>query len=92
MSAFKRYLVNKAIVYTDSWNQVIHDVFEKRIFKEYDRSFPQGIEDEEERAKIIERMRQFYYTRMMTTATTLLAVSSLIVSLVALIVAIVALK
>lgn len=92
MSAFKRYLVNKAIVYIDSWNEVIHDAFEKRIFKEFDRSFPQGIQDDDERAKTIERMRQFYYTRMMTTATTLLAVSSLIVSLVALIVAIVALK
>lgn len=87
MTTFKERFVEKALDFTDDWNLVIHNSFEKRIVAEYKRSFPDGIEDDNERTKMMERMRQFYYTRMMTTATMILAVASLMVSLIALIIA-----
>lgn len=87
MTSFKERLVDKALTFTDGWNLVLHNAFEKRIVDEYKRSFPDGIVDEDERMKMMERMRQFYYTRMMATATLILAVVSLVVSGLALLIA-----
>ncbi|SUX81010.1 Uncharacterised protein [Citrobacter youngae] len=87
MTSFKERLVDKALTFTDGWNHVLHNAFEKRIVDEYKRSFPEGIVNEHERTKMLERMRQFYYTRMMTTATLILAVVSLLVSVLALLIA-----
>lgn len=87
MATFKERFVEKALDFTDNWNLVIHNSFENRILAEFRRSFPDGIQDDDEKTKIMERMRQFYYTRMMTTATMILAIASLMVSLIALLIA-----
>lgn len=87
MLTLKERIVEKAMTFTDGWNEVIHKAFEKRIVAEFQRSFPHGIVDEDERTKMMERMRQFYYTRMMTTATIIVAIASLAVSLLALVIA-----
>ena len=87
MYTFKERIIEKAMTFIDGWNEVIHKAFEKRIVDEYKRSFPHGIENEDERTKMMERMRQFYYTRMMASATIIVAVASLAVSFLALIIA-----
>ncbi|PNO70158.1 hypothetical protein MC70_009150 [Serratia marcescens] len=73
---------------THSWNNVMHREIEVRVLKEYEVQFPKGSDDPN---KIIENMRSFYYSRMMTTIGLLIAGISCVVSAVALIVSLVAL-
>lgn len=85
----KSSAVRKFLAFTHSWNHEIHKHIENKVVNSFSDTFPNGIEDSEERNRIIKGMREFYYQRMMTTATLLLAFSSLAVSLVALIVSVI---
>ncbi|MEX3845585.1 hypothetical protein [Paraburkholderia sp. BR10882] len=83
----KRRLVRWFLSWTDSWNEEVHEAIESIVHTEYARMFPNGAQD----PQIVEQMRTFYYARMMNTAILLVAVSSLVVSLCALVVSAVAL-
>ncbi|TQI79325.1 hypothetical protein FHU10_0601 [Serratia fonticola] len=82
----KSWIVMKFLSFTHSWNHEIHRQIENKVSASYNKTFPGGIEDPEKRDKIFKGMRDFYYQRMMNTATMLLAICTLIISLVALIV------
>lgn len=85
----KSTAVRKFLAFTHSWNHEIHKHIENKIVNSFAETFPDGVESPAEQDRIIKGMRDFYYQRMMTTATLLLAFSSLVVSLVALVVSII---
>ncbi|MGQ8705426.1 hypothetical protein ACUTSW_05395 [Serratia sp. TSA_198.1] len=90
----RKILVQHFVDFTDGWNKEFHEAIENNIFNEYQKKFPiiKGMEYTEEqlseRKKTIEKMREFYYQRMIQTATLLLASISIIVALIALILSI----
>ncbi len=85
----KRKLVTCFVAWTDGWNREFHEAIEQRVMDEYKRIFPESHSTPDEIARTIERMRTFYYQRMVATSTLLLAVASFIVAVLALFVAIV---
>jgi hypothetical protein len=85
----KKLLVNKFIDFTDGWNHEIHEAIEAKIKAAYKRDFSEGAKDPD---GVIKRMREFYYQRMMTTASLIITIASLVVSIIALIVSFIALK
>lgn len=91
MKKFKRYIVLWTFKSIHEWNTLIHTEFEKRIMEQFRRSFPGGIDDADKRKEVIESGRLFYYSKMMGTATVIMAGASFIASFLALIVAAIAL-
>lgn len=85
---YKEKIVKWMLDQTHSWNSIMHREIEVRVFKEYETLFPNGTDDTN---KIIDDMRSFYYSRMMTTVGILIAGVSCVVSAVALIVSLIAL-
>ncbi|KWN65979.1 hypothetical protein [Burkholderia stagnalis] len=84
----KRRLVRLFVDWTDAWNKEMHDAIEAKVQAEFRSSFPNGIGggDLEKTDQIVKRMREFYYARMSNTANLLVAVTAVVVSLVALLV------
>ncbi|MEI7430309.1 MAG: hypothetical protein WCL27_07615 [Betaproteobacteria bacterium] len=83
----RRRLVRAFISWASSWNKDIHEAIEAKVFEEFNATFPNEITDT---ASTIEGMRAAYYTRMTNTTNVLVAGASLLVSLVALLVALLA--
>lgn len=76
---------------TDSFNREWHENIERKVMeaaKEFHTSEELPIESREENIK---KMREYYYARMSNSSNLLVAASSLFISVVALIVAILAL-
>jgi len=71
--------------WTDSWNHELHEAIEAKIQIEYKRQFPDGAVDPD---TTIKAMRGFYYARMTTTATLLLAALAIAISTISVVVAI----
>lgn len=91
----KKCIVRSFVEWTDGWNREFHQAIEGKVQAEYSRLFPNsegGIVDLEQMDRRMLQMREFYYARMTNTAMLLVAVSSTLVSLCALVVSIVALK
>lgn len=87
----KQKITDAFVNFTHSWNDVLHASIERKISDGYDLAYPNK-NDFEHRESTTKGMREFYYQRMMNTASLLLTGVSLLVALVALIVAIVAIK
>lgn len=81
----KRKLVNKFVDITDAWNKELHQTIEKKVRDEYLKLFPDGRESMEDMIKTMNGMREFYYQRMMVTASLLIASTSMLVAALALI-------
>ncbi|WP_447881911.1 hypothetical protein [Serratia fonticola] len=81
----KRKLVNKFVDITDAWNKELHQTIEKKVRDEYLKLFPEGRESMEDMIKTMNGMREFYYQRMMVTASLLIASTSMLVAALALI-------
>lgn len=86
---FKQKIASAFVRFFHGWNESFHQAFEKQIQNEFKRSFPHRLELDES-VKIMNRMRSFYYQRMMSTASILTAFASLFVALIALIIAFIA--
>jgi hypothetical protein len=80
----KKKLVRWFVGWTDSWNQEFHNAIEARVIKAHIDTYKDVEMPFEQRQEAVEKMRTFYYTRMVSTATLLLAVTSVLVALVAL--------
>ncbi|HBR6119794.1 TPA: hypothetical protein ACRR39_000859 [Klebsiella quasipneumoniae] len=87
----KQIITDAFVNFTHSWNDALHASIERKISEAYDLTYPDK-NDFEHRESTTKAMREFYYQRMMNTASLLLTGVSLLVALVALIVAIVAIK
>jgi hypothetical protein len=83
-SAIAKWLVSL----TDDWNSAIHQAIEEKVSAKYPNAEfdPTGTVERNR-----DRARDFYYGRMSNTAMLLIAIASLVVSAIALLVAIVAL-
>jgi hypothetical protein len=69
---FKRRLVTVFLNWSGEWNSEIHNIIESKVQDEYRRTFPEGAKDADE---MIEQMRDFYYSRITTTANLLIGMS-----------------
>ncbi|CAI2035430.1 hypothetical protein [Serratia quinivorans] len=93
----RRWLVRKFISLTDGWNKEFHDAIEENVFLEYHKLFPTKNTDDfsegqlEERRKQIEKMREFYYQRMVQTSSLLIGGISILIAIIALIISVMAL-
>ncbi|MNC33083.1 hypothetical protein D3C75_814650 [compost metagenome] len=87
----KRKLVNKFVDITDTWNKELHQTIEKKVRDEYLKLFPEGRESMEDMLRTMNGMREFYYQRMMVTASLLIASTSMLVAALALIFSLVSL-
>lgn len=87
----KRQLVSWFVDWTDRWNHEFHNAIEKKVAAAHRQYFPDGHKTPEETEQRITEMRTFYYGRMVATSTLLIAGISVVVALLALIVAAVAL-
>ncbi|HEB3530047.1 TPA: hypothetical protein RZC51_001526 [Burkholderia cenocepacia] len=74
---YKRCLVCWFVDWTDSWNREFHEAIEAKIQAEFQRQFPRGAEESD---AMIEKMRSFYYARVTSTSTLLVAVAALIIA------------
>jgi hypothetical protein len=83
---FSRYFVE----ITHKWNSELHSAIENKVISEYFKTFPNEAQDPEKAGEQVDKMREFYYARMMNTAALLVTFASIIISLVALVVAIAA--
>lgn len=81
----KRKLVRWFVDWTDSWNHEFHEAIEAKIHGEYKKMFPDGAADPDE---TIKGMRSFYYARLTTTATLLLAVVAIAISTISVVLSI----
>lgn len=91
----KKRIVRSFVEWTDGWNREIHQAIEGKVQAEYSRMYSNpngGPLDLEQMDSRMRQMREFYYARMMNSAMLLVAVSSALVSLCALVVSIVALR
>ncbi|MER2471895.1 hypothetical protein [Photorhabdus laumondii] len=89
---FKKWLVKKFVDCTHEWNHEMHKAIEDNVLEESRRYFPSSENGEKiNQDKNIKRMREFYYHRMMSTASLLLSSASCSVAIIALLVAIIAL-
>lgn len=91
MRLTRKVITDKALCFVDKWNNALHHSFEDRIHAEYKRTFTQPTDDMDLVEKRMQNMREFYYSRMMSTATIIVATTSLIASIFAIIIACVAL-
>ncbi|WP_370685286.1 hypothetical protein AB9Q07_15990 [Klebsiella quasipneumoniae] len=87
----KQKIADVFVNFTHEWNSALHESIERKIREGYDKSFPHA-NDIEHRISTEKTIREFYYQRMMNTASLLLTGVSLLVALVALFVAIMAIK
>jgi hypothetical protein len=88
IAVMRRRLVRAFVNWASPWNRDIHEAIEAKVFEEFNRMFPQGVTDTE---STIDGMRTAYYARMTNTTNLLVAGASFLVSLVALLVALLAL-
>ncbi|PRZ49223.1 hypothetical protein BX589_126132 [Paraburkholderia fungorum] len=88
----KRRIAQWFVDLTHGWNSEFHHAIQSKVHAEFKSQFPNGLQNEEDTEPWIRRMSDFYYARMTNTAMLLLAVASVMVSLCALVVSIVALK
>lgn len=89
--SLKQKLVTKLVDVTHEWNSLFHKAIEDRIFRGYHDMFTEEARNSmsaEKREELIKEMREFYYARMSTTASLLLAVVSTVIAVIALIVAV----
>lgn len=89
--SLKQKLVTKFVDVTHEWNSLFHKAIEDRILRGYHDMFTEEARNSmlaKEREDLIKGMREFYYARMSTTASLLLAVVSTVIAVVALIVAV----
>jgi len=84
---FKRVVVRLSLRWADGWNQEIHRAVEDNVFREHRRLFPGGSDGD---GSMIDKMRTFYYARLMTTANLLVTCVALLVAVTALLVSVVA--
>lgn len=84
----KRAIVRWFVGLTNGWNEELHQAIEQRVQDGYRRDFAQAAHVDVE---LIKQMREFYYQRMMATASLLIGGAAFIVSLVALLISVVAL-
>ncbi|MBL5864439.1 hypothetical protein JBO49_27970 [Serratia fonticola] len=87
----KRKLVNKFVDITEAWNKELHGTIEKRVQAEYLKCFPEGRESIDDMLKTMNGMREFYHQRMTVTASLLIASTSMLVAVLALIFSLVSL-
>ncbi len=87
----KQKIADVFVNFTHEWNSALHESIERKIREGYDKSFPHA-NDIEHRISTEKTIREFYYQRIMNTASLLLTGVSLLVALVALFVAIMAIK
>ena len=81
----KKWIVSCFISWADDWNREFHNAIESRVRAEYSRMFDPGLPTASE---TLEKMRTFYYMRMLGTATLLLAGLGLLIAVIALVAAI----
>lgn len=91
MKKLAKWLVVRFLDFVHWWHSIAHSEIERRIISEYIRTNPRGNEDGTDFEQV-SKMREFYFQRITTVAGLIVAISSVAVSLVALIVAVVALK
>ncbi|HEJ8623941.1 TPA: hypothetical protein SMK09_005843 [Klebsiella michiganensis] len=87
----RQKIADAFVNFTHEWNEALHASIERKISEGYDQAYPKK-NDFEHRDSTTKTMREFYYQRMINTASLLLTGVSLLVALIALIVAIVAIK
>ncbi|HHT0320959.1 TPA: hypothetical protein ACTW78_003157 [Raoultella planticola] len=87
----KQKIADAFVNFTNDWNTVLHASIERKIAEGYSEAYPDKNDGKHEN-ETKKMMREFYYQRMINTASILLTGVSLLVALVALIVAIVAIK
>jgi hypothetical protein len=91
----KKRIVRWFVDWTHGWNVEFHQAIEAKVQAEYSRVYSNpegGTVDLEQMDSRMRQMREFYYARMTNTAMLLVAASSTVVSLCALVASIVALK
>jgi hypothetical protein len=76
-----------ALRWADGWNQEIHRAVEDNVFREHRLLFPEGSDGG---GSEIDKMREFYYARLMTTANLLVTCVALLVAVTALLASIAA--
>ena len=87
--SFKRNLVRCLVRIIDGWNKEIHQVIEERVSLEHRRMFPPNADDDlEVTDKRMQDMRAFYYARMSTTASLMIAAIALLVAAIAFLIAV----
>ncbi|WP_250470102.1 MULTISPECIES: hypothetical protein [unclassified Caballeronia] len=86
---FKPKIVCWLLDHTHRWNKALHEEIEIRIHRAHAEMYPRG---NDEADVTINRMREFYYQRMMMTAMLLLSASALVVALASLVVSVIALR
>jgi len=84
----KEKMARRFVDWTDSWNQAFHNAIEAKVMAEYKRSFRS---DSEDSGATIDKMRTFYYSRMVNTAALLIGLIGAVVAVVALLVALIGL-
>lgn len=88
--SFKQKLVTKFVDVTHEWNSLFHKAIEDRIYRGYHDMFTEEARNSmstEQMENLIKGMREFYYARMSTTASLLLALVSTVIAVIALILA-----
>lgn len=89
--SLKQKIVTKFVCVTHEWNSLVHKAVDDRIYRAYHDMYTEEARNSMSHEEIDERikgMRDFYYARMSTTASLLLAVVSTIIAVIALIVAV----
>lgn len=89
----KQKVADAFVNFTHEWNMAMHNAIERKVFEGYKGLFPNGVKDEsgaDNAGKTIESMREFYYQRMVNTASFVLTGASLLIALIALLVALIA--
>lgn len=88
--SFKKMVVKTLIDFTNEWNNEIHQAIEERVMTHSLQTFPPR-EDEcpERREKQISDSRAFYYARMSTTASLLIAGAAFLLALIAILLTII---
>jgi hypothetical protein len=87
----KRKIVRLFVDFTDGWNKELHGAIEANVFAEYKNLFKENIGNQEETKEIIERMREFYYARMVNTSVLLLGILSCSIAIFSLLISVFAL-
>ncbi|TES99580.1 hypothetical protein [Burkholderia cepacia] len=77
--------------WTDSWNREFHEAIEARVQAEFRALFPDGLRNANDTEPWIEKMRSFYYGRMTNTAMLLTAAAAVLVAVCSLVVSVIAL-
>lgn len=86
----KERIVRAFVDFTDSWNHEIHNAIEKKVENAALQRFSKSTTSTEDVDKETKKMREFYYSRMVNTAVLFMTCISILVSFIALIVAVIA--